>query len=129
MESGNFKNIIMQYLTLRWFTLSRFDENKFKLFHSLERALKNAGTENKSLCWQIQTEDYLKQEFKKIKMTDTYLIKLKKFDTNFQNFLNQNKTKDKFFIKNLDFLHQCDYIIYRRTHANNNASDNITSLP
>ena len=58
MESGNFKNITMQYLTLRWFTLSRFDESKFKLFHSLERALKNAGTKNKSLCWQIQTEDY-----------------------------------------------------------------------
>ena len=62
-------------------------------------------------------------------MTNTHLIKLKNFDSNFQNFLNQNKINAKFLLKNLDFLHQCDSIIYRRTHTNNNASDNITSLP
>ena len=129
MESGNFKNIIMQYLTLRWFTLSRFDENKFQLFHSLERALKTANTKNKNLCWHIQTEDYLKKEFKKIKMNNAHFIELKNFESNLQNFLNQNKIDAKFFLTNLNFMHQCDCIIYRRIHADNNASLNITSLP
>lgn len=122
MESGNFKNITMQYLTLRWYTLSHFSEYKFKLFHSLERALKNTGTKN--LCWHIQTEDYLRKEFKKItsKMTNTHLIKLKNFDDNLRNFLIKNKMDDKLFLKNIDFMQQCDCIIYHRTHADNNAS-------
>lgn len=127
MESGNFKNITMQYLTLRWFTLSHFDEDKFKLFHTLERALKNTGTKN--LCWHIQTENYLRKEFKKIRMNNMRLTKLKKFDNNLQNFLNKNKTDSKLFLKNLDFMQQCDCIIYHRTHADNNASKIFTSLP
>lgn len=127
MESGNFKNITMEYLTLRWFTLSHFDREKFKLFHFLEKALKN--TDIKNLCWYIQTENYLRQEFKKIKMNNIHLIKLKNFDNNLQNFLTQNKIDKKLFLKNIDFMQQCDCIIYHRTHANNNASNIFTSLP
>ena len=127
MESGNFKNIIMQYLTIRWFTLSSFDKNKFKLFHSLERALQNTGTKN--LCWHIQTEDFLIKEFKKIKMTNAHLIQLKNFENNLQNFLNQNKIDGKLFLKNLNFMQQCDEIIYHRLHTDNNASVIFTSLP
>jgi len=117
----------MQYLTLRWFTLSYFDKNKLKLFHSLERALKTANTTN--LCWHIQTENYLRKEFKKIKMNNTRLIKLKNFNSNLQNFLNQNKINSKLFLENLDFMQQCDCLIYHRTHADNNASVIFTSLP
>ncbi len=127
MESRNFKNIIMQYLTLRWFTLSYFGKNKFKLFHSLEKALKNTNTKN--LCWHIQTENYLKKEFRKIKMNNTHLTKLKNFENNLQNFLNQNEIEDKLFLKNLNFMQQCDCIIYHRTHADNKASNIFTSLP
>ena len=117
----------MQYLILRWFTLSHFNKNKFKLFHSLERSLKNSGISN--LCWYIQTENYLKEEFKKIEMTNAHLIQLKNFESNLQNFLNQNKIDVKLFFKNINFMQQCDCIIYHRTQANNNASDDITSLP
>lgn len=127
MGSGNLKNITMQYLTLRWFTLSHFDGNKFKLFHSLERALKNTNTEN--LCWYLQTKNYLMKEFKRIKMDNEDLIKLQNFESNLQNFLKQNKTDIKLFFKNIDFMQQCDCIIYRRIHSDNNASDTITSLP
>ena len=129
MESGNFKNIIMQYLTLRWFTLSHFDKNKLKLFHSLERALKTANTKYPNLCWYIQTENYLKKEFRKIKMNNTNLIKLKEFDNNLQNFLTQNKIDGKLFLKNIDFMQKCDEIIYHCTHTSKNTSNAITSLP
>ncbi len=127
MGSRDFKSIAMQYLTLRWFTLNHFDENKFKLFHSLERALKNTGTKN--LCWHIQTKNYLRKEFKRIKMNNAHLIKLENFDNNLQSFLNQNKIDSNLFFKNIDFMQQCDKIIYHRTHANNNASVIFTSLP
>ena len=127
MESGNFKNIIMQYLTLRWFTLSHFDDNRLRLFHSLEKALQNTDTKN--LCWYIQTENYLKKEFRKIKMDNTHLIKLKEFDNNLQNFLSKNKIDDKLFLKNIDFMQKCDCLIYHQAHAINNTSTMITSLP
>lgn len=127
MESGNFKDIIMQYLTLRWFTLSHFDENKFKLFHSMERSLKNTGI--KKLCWHIQTENYLRKEFKKIKMNNAYLTKLKNFENNLQIFLDRNEIDNKLFLKNIHFMQQCDEIIYHRTHTENKASYTITSLP
>ena len=127
MESGNFKNIIMKYLTLRWFTLSHFDEEKFKLFHSVEKVLKNANIKN--LCWHTQTENYLRKEFKKIKINNTRLIKLKKFDNNLQNFFNNNKIDEKLFLTNIDFMQQCDCLIYHRIHADNNASNTFTSLP
>ncbi|MBO4706972.1 MAG: hypothetical protein J5594_00195 [Elusimicrobiaceae bacterium] len=120
MESGNFKDIIMQYLTLRWFTLSNFDVNKIKLFHSLEKALKNTGIKN--LCWHIQTKNYLKEEFKKIEMDNTCLTKLKNFENNLQNFLQQNEIESNVFLKDLDFMQQCDKIIYHRTHTDNKAS-------
>ena len=129
MESGNFKNITMQYLTLRWFTLSHFDKNKFKLFHSLEQALKNTSIRN--LCWHIQTENYLRKEFNKLtsRMNNTQLTKLKNFDNNLQHFLTQNKIDGKLFLKNLDFMQQCDCLIYNQIHTNNNSSFIFTSLP
>ena len=121
----------MQYLTLRWFTISHFDKNQFKLFHSLERALKAAGTKNNDLCWLIQTEKFLRKEFKQItsKMNDIHMAKLNNFDNNLQYFLNQNKIDNNLFFKDIDFLQKCDEIIYQRTHADTNASDIITSLP
>lgn len=127
MESGNFKDIIMQYLTLRWFTLSHFNENKLRIFHSLEKALKNANT--KDLYWYVQTENYLKKEFRKIKMDNTHLIKLKKFDENLKNFLIKHKIDSNLFFKNLDFMQKCDCLIYHHAHAINNTSTMITSLP
>jgi hypothetical protein len=129
MESGNFKNITMQYLALRWFTLSHFEKDKFKLFHSLERALKNANTKNANLCWYIQTENYLKKEFKKIKMNNAHLQKLQNFNINLQKFLNQHKINNRLFLENIDFMQQCDCIIYHHAHANKNTSDIFTSLP
>ena len=128
MESGNFKNIAMHYFTIRWFTLSHFDENKFKLFHSLERALKIASQKNKNLYWQLQTENYLRQEFKKImKTNNTNPTKLKHFDDNLQNFLTKNKIASKLFLQDIDFMQKCDCIIYY--HAHTKTSDIITSLP
>jgi len=130
MESGNFKNIAMQYLTLRWFTLSHFEERKIKLFHSLERALKTANKNDINLCWHIQTENFLKDEFKKIiKMNNIDLVKLKKFDDKLRNFLIKNKINEKLFLNNIDFMQKCDCIIYRHAHITNNTSDIITSLP
>ena len=128
MESGNLKNIVMEYLTLRWFTLTHFDKNKFKLFHSLEKALNITNTKN--LCWHIQTESYLRQEFKRMtKMNNINLTKLKNFEHNLQNFLIRNRIDQKLLLKNLDFIQKCDKIIYHRTHAHNNTSYTITSLP
>ncbi len=131
MESGNLKNITMQYLTIRWFTISHFDKSQFKLFHSLEKALKTAATKNINLCWCIQSENFLRNEFKKItsKMNKMHLTKLKKFDNNLQHFLSQNRINNNLFLNNIDFLQKCDEIIYHRTHADKNTSDIITSLP
>ena len=129
MGSGDFKNITMQYLTLRWFTLSHFDKKRFQLFHSLEKALQATGIKNIDLCWHIQTENYLRKEFKKIKMNNTHLIRLKNFDNNLQIFLNTHRINNKLFFKNIDFLHKCDEIIYHRTHTDQHTSDIITSLP
>ncbi len=131
MESRNITNITMQYLTLRWFTISNFDEKKLKLFHSLERALKTASKKNMTLCWHLQSENYLKEEFKKIiKMKHpASLKKLEKFDKNLKNFLNQNKIEANFLLKDIDFMQKCDCIIYRHAHTINNTSNIITSLP
>ncbi len=128
MGSGDFKNIIMQYLTIRWVTLSNLSEKNFKLFQSLERAL------NKSiylkLCCYKQTENYLKQQFNLlVNQKNISLSKLKKFDINLQNFLKQNHIKEEILLNNIDFLEKCDEIIYHKANCRKNTSDKITSLP
>ncbi len=128
MDSGDFKNIIMQYLTIRWFTLSNLTESNFKLFHSLERAI------NKSIYSKLysykQTENYLKQQFNLlINEKDITWNTLNKFDINLQNFLKQNHIKEQILLSNIDFLQKCDEIIYHKANCRKNTSDKITSLP
>ena len=118
----------MQYLTIRWFTLSNLSEKNFKLFHSLERAL-NKSIYSKLYCYK-HTENYLKQEFNfLINRKNISLNKLKKFDINLQNFLKQNHIKEEILLNNIDFLQKCDEIIYHKANCRKNTSDKITSLP
>ena len=125
MGNRNFKNITMHYLTLRWFTLNNFKHIRLKQFHSLEKALKNTH----NLCWYDQTENYLKKEFKKIKMNNIYLTKIKNFDNKLNRFLTNNKIESKMFLSDIDFIHKCDEIICRKLHINTSTSDIFTSLP
>ena len=118
MGSGDFKNISMKYLTLRWFTLSHFDESKLHTFHSLENALNTAGTKNKNLCWYKQTENYLKQEFKNILLAQYHKKEIfKKFENDLQKFFRTNNLNPKLFLENINFMHKCDEIIYHKAHA------------
>ncbi len=130
MGSGNIKTIIMQYLALRWFTLSCFDKEKLKIFHSLERSIKSAGKKEKYLCWHKQTENYLKRELQNLLSMNTMTKnKLQIFETNLQKFLEQNKLNKNLFLENMNFLQQCDKIICHKNHTIKKASDTITSLP
>ena len=106
----------MKYLTLRWFTLNCFDENKLKTFHSLERAINT----NKTLCWHTQTENYLKQEFRNL-TSENNLRKeqFKQFENNLKNFFIANNLEPKLFLENINFIHKCDEIIYRKAHRKN----------
>ena len=104
----------MQYLTLRWFTLSHYDKNKLKTFHSLETALNAVGIK----CWHKQTETYLKQEFNKL-LSGKYHKKdmFEKFRNNLQKFFTANNLNKKLFTENIDFMHKCDEIIYHKAHT------------
>lgn len=114
MGSGDFKNINMKYLAIRWFTLSHFDKSKLNTFHSLETALKNAGIN----CWHPQTKNYLKQEFKKLLVAKYHKKEMFiKFENNLQKFFNANNLEPILFLENIDFIHKCDEIIYRKAHA------------
>ena len=128
MGSRDFKNIIMQYLTLRWFTLSNFSKENLKLFHSLEHAINK--TVNHKLCWHKQTENYLKKEFNLlINRKNSNINKVKNFDVNLQKFLRQNNLKEEIFLNNIEFLQKCDEIIYHKANCHKTASDINTSLP
>ena len=119
----------MQYLALRWFTLTYFEEDKLKLFHSLERAIKNANV-NKKLCWHKQTENFLKREFANIltQNTNCRLNRFQKFQTNLQKLMKGNNLTAQNFLSDIDFIHKCDKIIYRKSHAVK-LLPKITSLP
>lgn len=118
MGNRNFKNINMKYLTLRWFTLNCFNECKLHTFHTLEMALNTAGIKNKNLCWYEQTENYLKQEFKKILLTQYHQKEIfKKFENDLQKFFTANNLEPKLFLENINFMHKCDEIIYHKSHT------------
>ena len=113
----------MQYLALRWFTLSYFEKDKLKLFHSLERAIKNTKIDNKHLSWHKQTENYLRQEFATLftKNTNCRINSFYKFQINLQQLMKQNNLTSKPFFSDIDFMQKCDKIIYHKAH-NKNAS-------
>jgi len=121
----------MQYLTMRWFTLSSFNKDKLKLFHSLEKAINTKNLKYKNLCWYKQTESFLKQEFKKLfpENKNMQMLHLQNFNKNLQNFLKQNSLNPEMLLSNINFIHKCDCIICNKIHADDNTSDIITSLP
>ena len=40
-----------------------------------------------------------------------------KFENNLQKFFTANNLEPKLFLENIDFIHKCDEIIYRKAHA------------
>ena len=114
----------MQYLAIRWFTLSYFEKDKLKLFHSLERAIKNTNIQNIKLCWYKQTENFLRKELTNILTQNTIsrTNRFQKFQTNLQKLMKENNLTTNDFLSNIDFIQKCDEIIYCKSHADKNAS-------
>ena len=111
----------MQYLALRWFTLSYFEKDKLKLFHTLERAIQSAKTDDVHLSWHEQTENYLRREFTTLltKNTNCRLHIFQKFKKNLQNLMKQNNLTSKHFLSDINFMQKCDEIIYHKAHETN----------